>query len=63
MNNLKLTLILPLLLFFAACGGEKQNTQTQTDNSQQQAERSTDNDIRTIHIYGINQMKYVVKEN
>lgn len=65
MRYIKLIFVLPLLLLFAACGGsEKQSPQTKADNSQAQpqAQAPTNNEVRTIHIYGINQMKFVVKE-
>lgn len=68
MRYLKLTFILPLLLFFAACGGgNKQNAKTNANSSKQSkataTQSSSSNDVRTIHIYGINKMKYVVKES
>lgn len=48
-----LTYLLPFFLFLSACGGgNKQKQQVQTQNQ----------DIRTINIIGIDQMKYVVKE-
>lgn len=57
-----LTFILPLFLFMTACGGggDAQTEATQNDSSQQVSQAS---DVRTIHIYGINKMKYVVKES
>lgn len=56
-----LTYIFPLiLLFFTACGGGSDN-QSQTESNQDNSETQSQ-DVRTIEIVGIDQMKYVVRE-
>lgn len=61
-----LTSVFPLfLLFVTACGGGGSDTpenQSATDNSQVQATTEQSDNIRTIEIIGIDQMKYVVKD-
>ena len=61
-----LTSVFPLLLLFVtACGGDGSDTsqnQSVTDNSQMQATTEQGDDVRTIEIIGIDQMKYVVKD-
>lgn len=54
-----LTYLLPLLLLVYACGGSEQ--QPGTEETQQQVQVPTD-DVRTIDIIGVDQMKYMVKE-
>lgn len=50
-----LTYMLPLLAFLAGCGAGEQQPQSQETQAQTQ-------EIRTIDIIGVDQMKYVVKE-
>jgi len=56
MKKLFPLLIFSLALLFTACSGESEETQQEEDTT---AEVS---DVRTIDIYGIDRMKYVVKE-
>lgn len=53
MKKLFALLFLPLAFMMSACSGG-------SDDSQQEAD--TTPDVRTIDVYGIDQMKYVVKE-
>lgn len=70
-----LTYILPLMiLFFTACGGggdDEQQAETDTESEQQTESQDEsgsdyfdepDDDIRTIDIVGIDQMKFVVED-
>jgi azurin len=62
-----LTSLFPLLLLFVtACGGGGSDTpqnQSAIDNSQSQATTEQPENVRTIDIIGIDQMKYVVKDD
>ncbi|WP_310681743.1 plastocyanin/azurin family copper-binding protein [Aliifodinibius sp. S!AR15-10] len=54
-----LTYLFPLvLLFVTACGGSENQNQTQ----ESQTATNQSSDVRTINIVGVNQMKYVVKD-
>ncbi|MDZ7805645.1 MAG: plastocyanin/azurin family copper-binding protein [Gracilimonas sp.] len=54
---------MPLVLLFTACTGQSQKQeQTSSEGTQEQAEQTQSQEIRTIDIIGIDQMKYVVKE-
>src|SRR5699024_4139232 len=55
--------LLPLFLFLAACGGgEQQEYQVQSEESEGQLSQTKSEDVRTIDIIGVDRMKYVVKE-
>lgn len=61
-----LTYLLPLMLFVTACGGgsDKANSEKQASNDANDAQMSQEaNDVRTIHLIGVDQMKYVVKDD
>ena len=67
MTNSKLypIFILALALFVSACGGGGSDNGQTTESDQMQANESTtqsSDDVRTIDIMGIDQMKFVVKE-
>lgn len=60
-------LVLPFFLFLTACGGggnKQSNTTAEGSSSNATAiqANNSSSSVRTIHIYGINKMKYVVKE-
>lgn len=61
-----LTYLFPLLLLFVtACGGGSSDTQQQEqadNNTQTQTANTSSDDVRTIDIFGIDKMKYVVQE-
>lgn len=55
--------ILPFLLLLTACTGEsQQQEQVSSEETQEQTSQTQSQDIRTIEIIGIDQMKYVVRE-
>lgn len=55
--------ILPFLLLLTACTGEsQQQEQASSEETQEQTSQTQSQDIRTIEIIGIDQMKYVVRE-
>ncbi|HET6528444.1 MAG TPA: plastocyanin/azurin family copper-binding protein [Balneolaceae bacterium] len=55
-------LLLPFFLFLTACGGgNQQNGQTAETGDAQKQMAQTD-DVRTVHIFALNKMKFVVKE-
>lgn len=55
--------ILPFLLLLTACTGEsQQQEQVSSEETQEQTSQTQSQDIRTIDIIGIDQMKYVVRE-
>mgnify|MGYP000156246136 CR=1 FL=1 len=57
------TYLLPILLFLSACGGgEQQQQEPQTTEPETQPAQAQTEDVRTIDIIGVDQMKYVVKE-
>ena len=58
-----LSFLLPLFLFLTSYnGGEMKNEQSQTTDTQQTVRATKSQEVRTIHIIGINQMKFAVKE-
>lgn len=58
-----LTYLLPIVLFVSACGsGEQKQTVAPSQNTKAQETQTQSQDIRTIDIIGVDQMKYVVKE-
>ena len=60
-----LTYLLPMFIFLSACGGgdqTEQQEQAQSENSKGQAAQTQSDGVRTIDIIGVDQMKYVVKE-
>src|SRR5699024_266261 len=56
-------LLLMFLFFSAFSGGKQKEQQAQTEESQDQPTQTESEDVRTIKIIGVNQMKYVVKED
>lgn len=59
-----LAYIFPLLLLFVtACGGGSENENQAQSSTETEAPTSQSSDVRTINIIGIDQMKYVVKDD
>ncbi|HLR26001.1 MAG TPA: plastocyanin/azurin family copper-binding protein [Fodinibius sp.] len=61
-----LTFLLPLVFFITSCGGGGSDNQQQADQSQDTqaaTEQSGNDDVRTIEIIGVDQMKFVVKDD
>lgn len=51
------------LILFIGCGGGESNQQQTESTAETQESEMTSDSVRTIHIIGIDQMKFVVKEN
>lgn len=66
MKILNIIAAISLFLFIGCGGGETDEQQTETgdaDVQQQEAESGDTEDVRTIEIIGVDQMKFVVEEN
>jgi len=54
------------LVLFVGCGGGSSNKEKQTDSSQssanQQQQMTANDNVRTIHIIGVDQMKFTVEQ-
>lgn len=58
-----LTYLFPfILLFMSACGGSSDNKKQAQNSTDNQAAVNQASDVRTINIIGVDQMKYVVKD-
>lgn len=61
-NLLLLSLITFLMGFMGACGGGESEQETAESESQPSQAQTMADDIRTIHIIGIDDMKFAVEE-
>jgi len=55
-----LIFLLPLFFFLSSCGGEQQQQESQSTEAM--ASQGQSENVRTIDIIGVDQMKYVVKD-
>lgn len=62
MKTLNIIAVLSLFLFFG-CGGGNQEEQQTGEGTVEPQETETADDVRTIDIYGVDSMKFVVKDS